>query len=455
MSSANGKKSHVVVVGGGFTGLVCAFRLLQSGYRVTVVEAHPEIGGLSASFDFGPFRWDRFYHCILTSDRALLGLLDELGLASEMRWTSTEVGLFSHDRLYKMSGPLDLLRFPHLSVFSKIRLVAATLYASHIRDGSALEKISLATWTKRLFGSTVYREIWEPLFRCKLGEMRHHASAAFLWGTLRRLYSTREKGPNKQEKLGYVRGGYATVLARLLHEVQARGGEVCTGVGVEQIRHVEGGRDTGCGPVEVCTTRGLLRCDAAVVTLPARALAAALDTHDGDYKAQLGEVRYLGLVCVVLVLRRRLSPFYVTNITTRVPFTGVIEMTNLIDPDVETGGFHLVYLPRYSDPKDALFNASEEEIWSAFEPEIKRMHPELEDEDIVKRFVFRERTVQPVPTLDYSRIAPPAQSPVPSVYVVNTAQIINNTLNNNVMTTLATDACERLMRDMPAHPVHP
>jgi hypothetical protein len=78
------------------------------------------------------------------------------------------------------------------------------------------------------------------------------------------------------------------------------------------------------------------------------------------------------------------------------------------------------------------------------------MHPDLTDADIVKRLVFRERTVQPVPTLNYSRIAPPPQSPESAIYVVNTAQIINNTLNNNVMTELATTACERLIHDIPA-----
>ena len=449
--SSNTRQAHIAVIGGGFTGLVCALTLLKAGYRVTLLEGRPDLGGLTTSFDFGPFVWDKFYHCILTSDRPLLDLLEELGLRDEVRWTATEVGFFSHGQLYKMTGPRDLARFPHLSFFNKARLGLATLYASHLRRGDRLEGIPLETWTRRLFGKRVYQEVWEPLFRCKLGEMRHQASAAFLWGTLRRLYSTREKGPRKQEKLGYVRGGYQTVFNRLRERVQALGADVRTGVQIRSVAANAATANTAGTGVRVSTSDVSMVFDGAIMTVPNRVVQRCLETGDAAYQARLGQVQYLGLICVVLLLRRRLSPYYVTNITEQSPFTGVIEMTNLIDRERETSGFHLVYLPRYSDPGDPLFDADDEEIWTLFAPALQRIHPELEEADIAGRFCFRERTVQPVPTLGYSTVAPPAQTPVPGVYLANTAQIINNTLNNNVMTSLARAACAELMRSVPTH----
>ncbi len=435
--------AHIAVAGGGFTGMVCALQLLEAGYRVTVLEAQEALGGLTASHDYGPFCWDRFYHCILTSDSALLHLLQELGLAEQLRWTRTQVGFFSHGKLYAMTSPRDLLHFPHLSLASKLRLGLATLYASHLRDGSRLEQIPLEVWTKRLFGRRVYREMWEPLFRCKLGELRHEASGAFLWGTLRRLYSTREQGAEKQEKLGYVHGGYCAVFNRLYERVIDLGGRIETGAKILSISSPAPG-----GPVVLSEGYKESRFDGAILTLSNRAVAACLQTNDATYKARLNEVRYLGLVCGVLVLRRQLSPFYVTNITDQSSFTGVIEMTNLIDRE-ETAGYHLVYLPRYTKSDDPLFEATDTEVWQRFGPELRRMHPDLTEEDIVSRFVFRERTVQPVPTIGYSQIAPPIETPLPGVYLANTAQILNNTLNNNVMTHLANAACANLMRDIP------
>lgn len=444
-AGANGN-AHIAVVGGGFTGMVCALQLLRAGYRVTVLEAAAETGGLNATFDFGPFRWDRFYHCILTSDKALLALLDELGLSDGIRWTETEVGFFSHGKLHTMTSAGDMLRFPHLSFLSKLRLGLATMYASRLRDGERLEQLPLEQWTKRLFGAEVYREIWEPLFRCKLGDLRQQASAAFLWGTLRRLYSTRGKGPAKKEKLGYVRGGYGAVFARLRERALELGADIQTGVAIEQVEW-----ESAAEQVAIRCGGRQMFFDGAMLTVPNRVVARVLTSAGADYSRRMAQVQYLGLVCVVLLLRDRLSPYYVTNITEESPFTGVIEMTNLINPAEETDGFHLVYLPRYTRCDDPLFEASEEELWSRFSPMLARMHPELTESSIAARFVFRERVVQPVPTLGYSQIAPPAATPVPRVYLANTAQIVNNTLNNNVMAGIANAACTQLMRDIPVH----
>ena len=41
---------------------------------------------VATHFNFGPFSWDKFYHCILTSDSALLQLIEDLGLTSELHW---------------------------------------------------------------------------------------------------------------------------------------------------------------------------------------------------------------------------------------------------------------------------------------------------------------------------------------------------------------------------------
>src|SRR4051794_39796038 len=107
-----GKK--IGILGGGITGLTAAFYLLREGADVTVIEARPQLGGLATYFDFGPFHWDKFYHCILTSDKPLHQLITDLGLWEEMRWTPTKVGFFTDSRIYSMSSTLEFLKFPPL-----------------------------------------------------------------------------------------------------------------------------------------------------------------------------------------------------------------------------------------------------------------------------------------------------------------------------------------------------
>jgi protoporphyrinogen oxidase len=448
------RPSHIAVVGGGFTGMACAFRLLRAGYQVSILESQSNIGGLTSTQDFGEFSWDRFYHCILTSDKSLLTLLHDLGLNDQLRWTKTEVGLYSNGALHKMTSPADLLRYRHLSLASKLRLAVMTFYVTRIKNGLALESAPLSKWTRHLFGKNVYEQIWDPLFRCKLGELRRYASAAFLWGTLVRLASTRKRGPGQQEQLGYVHGGYDVVFRKLQQAVASLEGSTHTGVKIRRISCSASGSSEGS--IRISTCHKDLVFDGAILTVPNKVVASLLDTDDSAYKDRLAQVMYLGIICVVLVLKRRLSPFYVTNVTEKIGFTGIIEMTNLIDPETETNGRHLVYLPRYTSPNDPLFEVDDETIWQHVWTDLSRMHPDLSQSDIENRFVFRERTVQPVPTIGYSEIAPPTRTPVAGIYVANTAQIVNNTLNNNAMASIAEATCMDLMRDIavqqPAHP---
>ncbi len=434
-------KAHVAVIGGGITGLTAAYILLKRGVDVTLFEAQPSVGGLSTTFDFGPFRWDRFYHCILTSDASLRGLLDELGLSSQVRWRKTEVGFYSRGALHRMTRPVDLLKFPCLSLLSKLRFGLGILYSAYICKGDGLESVPLKDWVIRVFGQDLYREMWEPLLRSKLGEMRSEASAAFLWSTIRRLYSTRDKGVEKTEQLGYVEGGYRVVVDRLVDQVRQMGGRLYSGVRLERIEATESGIGV--------TGQGAFReFDACLMTVPAPAIVGMVTGLGEAYKARLTLPQYLGIVCVTLVLRRSLSPYYLTNVTDDVPFTGIVEMTNLIDAAKSTAGRSLVYLPKYTSPVDPLFNLSDGEIWARFAPALFRMHPTLKSSDIDSMHIFRERFVQPVPTLHYSEQAPTIATGIPHLFLANSTQIVNDTLNNNAMTRIARNACSVLMKDL-------
>ena len=146
-----------------------------------------------------------------------------------------------------------------------------------------------------------------------------------------------------------------------------------------------------------------------------------------------------------MLLKRKLTPYYCTNLTDDLPFTGIIEMTNLISLD-ETSGRHLVYLPKYTSPGDPLFEASEQEVWNLFYPSLKRVIPDLKDQEIERRFVFRERLVQPIPVLNYSSIVPQMETTVPNLFLANTTQIVNSTLNNNEMVRIAGEAVKLVLK---------
>jgi len=432
---------HIGVIGGGITGLTSAFYLLRAGAQVTVLESGPQLGGLATHFDFGDFSWDKFYHCILTSDQALLQLIDDLGLTSELRWSETKTGFFVDGKLYSMSSALDFLRFPPLNLWQKARLGLGILYAARIREGRPLESRLAAEWLTRVFGVENYRKMWGPMLKCKLGACREETSAAFIWTYISRYYSTREKNASQKERLGYVSGGYRTVFTRLIEEIEKMGGKIMTSTPVNSVTS-----DSTYG-IEVTTPRGRFHFDRVISTIPSRPLAAVAPQLSPEYVRNLTQVKYLGVLCFALLLKRQLSPYYVLNLTDEdLPFTGVIEMSNLVSRE-ETAGHHLVYLPKYTVPGDPLFETPESELWPTFRAALQRVIPDLQDSDIQARHLFRERWVQPVPVLHYSDIVPSMRTNLEGLLVANTTQIINSNLNNNAMVKIANRAVALVVDD--------
>ena len=103
-----------MIIGAGFTGLSAAYELARAGRKVVVVEAADEIGGLAAAFNVGGARLDRFYHHWFTNDVEVMALIDELGLSDQVRINPTNTGVYYASTIFKLSTPLDLLKFSPL-----------------------------------------------------------------------------------------------------------------------------------------------------------------------------------------------------------------------------------------------------------------------------------------------------------------------------------------------------
>jgi protoporphyrinogen oxidase len=120
-----------------------------------------------------------------------------------------------------------------------------------------------------------------------------------------------------------------------------------------------------------------------------------------------------------------------------VPFTGVIEMTTLVDKK-QFGGNSLVYLPRYLAQDDPFWKATDDEVRETFLTALEKMYPAFTRADVLEFRVARARDVLAISTLDYSETTlPPARTSLANVFIVNSAQIESGTLNLNETVGLA------------------
>jgi protoporphyrinogen oxidase len=469
---------NIAIIGSGFLGLTLALRLSEAGAKVTVFESASEIGGLASAWEIGDgIVWDKHYHVTLLSDSYTRKIVEEIGLGDEFNWVETKTGFYSGGRLFSMSNALEFLRFPPLDLISKFRLGATIFYASRVKDWKSLEKISVEDWLTKLSGRRTFEKMWRPLLKAKLGEAYRETSAAFIWATIQRLYAARNSGL-KREMFGYARGGYARVLQRFGEVLQERGVEIRLNERVERIEKTSDGKievfnaerqkSDGAqalefqisdfkfqsknqfgfsgGEFEISNLKSEIgenrnpkpetRFDQAILTCPSSVAAKICPQLSEAEKKKLENIKYQGIVCASALLKNSLSDFYVTNIIDETPFTGIIEMSALVDKK-EFGGDALVYLPKYVAPDDELFEKSDAEIEETFLSALEKMYPHFNKKDVLAFKISRVRQVFPLPVLNYSENLPPVKTSLENVFIVNSAQITNGTLNVNETVQLA------------------
>ena len=415
---------NIGIIGGGLSGLALAHKLATQGHRVTVIERGSQPGGLATWQDHGDFVFDRFYHVILPTDRHLIGFVNEIGLGDKLRWSASLTGFFVDREVHSVSNALEFLAFKPLSLWGKMRLAFTILYCSRLKDWKALEHVTVEDWLIKLSGRKTYEKLWRPLLLAKLGENYRRVSAVFIWTYISRMFSARDKSASR-EQMGHVEGGYHTVFRRLVDVIESNGGEVLLDTEVVSVEQ------RAAGGIDVMTPAGPKSFDKVVFTGPVNVLQKVASQDLVAVENSGAEVEYLGVQCMALVTRRPLTPFYVLNVADdRIPFTGVIGMSSIVDTS-ETGGQYLTYLPKYLLSTDDRMRQSDAELQKEFLAGLRLIYPDLADDDIVSCEVYRAFKVQPLQVLGFSDLMPSTTTKSDDFFVMNTAQFAANTLNNN------------------------
>lgn len=87
---------------------------------------------------------------------------------------------------------------------------------------------------------------------------------------------------------------------------------------------------------------------------------------------------------------------------------------------------------------------SDAQLKDLFLRALGRMFPRFRETSVSCFKVSRLKYLVPIPTLHYSRKMPPVTTSVPGVYIINSAQIVNGTLNVNETIDLAERAAALL-----------
>jgi protoporphyrinogen oxidase len=446
---------RVGIIGGGAAGLAAAWDLVKAGHEAVVFERAPWLGGQVSTFTVGGTEVERFYHHLFRGDNYFVDLIGELGLGKDLLWVPSTVGFFWDGQVYNFVTPFDLLRFKPVGLVDRIRLGLTSLYLRYESDWSKFEKVTARDWLMRWAGRRNYETVWGPLLRGKFGDLAEEVGMAWLWGKIHLRFASRDRGMQK-EVLGYLRGSFGRVYRALGDAIVARGGRIFTRAQVEHVVTAGGeargirlasgsAAEWGIGEVTIPTG---WEFDAVLATVPGWVFLRLVPDLPESYAALIRNIRYQAAVCLVLVLRERLSPVYWLNIADRsVPFVGVIEQTNLLPPE-EYGGRHIVYISNYLARDHPLLKLSGPELFEVYLPHLRRINPRFDPAWVEELHHHREDAAQPVITTNYRARIPSVRTPVRRLYLANTTQVYPEDRGQNYSVRLGYEASRLIQQDL-------
>jgi protoporphyrinogen oxidase len=449
------------VIGAGVAGLTCAHRLALGGHAVDVYERWPGLGGQAATFDLGDgHRLERYYHHLFTSDRHIAELYDELGMPDELEWLPSSVAFFLEGRTWPFTAPVHLLRFGPLSLRSRIRMGLAVLRLQRTAsDVTPFERMTARDWIVSAMGAEAYDKVWGPLLRGKFGDRADDISMAWLWGklTMRRKLKGKEAS---QELLGYPRGSWEPLFAALQRSIEAQGGRVLVdrpamrlALAGERLEVTPAAADShrrGHDPRAFDVDGEPERYDGVVATVPNHVFEALLDDDlasavGEDYLGRLRAIEYHTALCLLLELDRRFGDYYWTNIADpELPFVGLIEHTNLIEP-ARYGGRRFLYVANYLAAGSELLELSAGELLERYEPGLRRVNPAFERSWVRQSWLHLEPAAQPIVSVGYRERIPALATGVRGLVLANTTQIYPEDRGTNYAVRLGGEAAAALL----------
>lgn len=315
--------NHVVVIGGGITGLAAAHHLLASndGISVTLLERDTRLGGKLLTFETNGYIIEGGPDSMLGSKPRGVGLSRELGL--DDRLVSPIEGnrrsfVLRDGRLHQIPEGLTglvptklkpLARSGLISPVGKLRMLGDYVRRSP-RDRA---DESLESFMTRRLGGEVYGNLIEPLMagiyagdgsvlsleatfpQLQRAEREHG-------GLIRGVLAQRRQaqaGSSNGTRPGFIsyRAGLRELVDALTDDIRARGGELRTGAAVSQLERAGSGyRAT----IERDGGSEVIRADGVIVATQAWAAAPLVEAFDHRASVALAHIPHVSTAIVAL-----------------------------------------------------------------------------------------------------------------------------------------------------------
>ncbi|MBB5912118.1 squalene-associated FAD-dependent desaturase [Nocardia transvalensis] len=414
---------RVAVVGGGLAGITAALACADAGYRVTLYESRPRLGGLTYSFERGGLRVDNGQHVFLRCCERYRALLTRLGVERDVNLqerldipvrglspgTSTAETFTAAGRLRRLSLPAPLhlswalLRYPWLDTAARVRFVRAALALRAVDPADPRsDTTSFGAWLRE-YGQdrAAIESLWDLVGIATLNARADDVSLA-LAATVFQIGLLTEAAA---ADIGWAR----VPLGQLHGEAAGRalaasGVDVVTHAKVTAVRQAPGGWALSADDTAVTA-------DAVVLAVPPDAAAALLPPGavdlGPDWAAALGSSPIINVHAVYD--RKVMDGPFLAGIGTAAQW--------VFDRTAASGLDDGQYLAVSVSAADEFVDLPTAELRRRFLPALNALLPATRAAEVRDFFVTRERHATFRPSPGTTRLRPAARTALPGLYL--------------------------------------
>lgn len=312
---------HVVVVGGGISGLAAAASLKRQApdLRVTLLEGAPDVGGKLRLAEVAGITLDVGAESMLNRRPEATSLAREFGLADRLVHPETiSANLWNRGEMLPMPRtlmgvPVDARALAESGVISKSGLARAALDTVLPATRIGESDVSVGWLIEERFGKEVVDRLVEPLLG---GVYAGHARELSARATVPQVVALLDRDKSMLRAAAAatsatsdvpVFAGLAGGIGQLPKAIAERSGaEVRTSAMVRDLaRRQAGGWNLVVGSAH---DPEIVQADAVVLATPAAATARLLSDVAPDAALELAQIQYASMAIITLAFRRRDFP---------------------------------------------------------------------------------------------------------------------------------------------------
>lgn len=423
------KKKHVVILGGGISGMAAADKLLDAGFDVTILERAPFLGGLAASFQQDNEWIPKYYHHVVSHNTTTQQYLNKYEAMGNNVWKKIRVAIGVNGKLNHINEIFGLLHFGYLTLWEKIRLGLFGLYTIFLMKPEKIDDAENAEdWLNKYAGKGVTQKIFYNLYgRNKFNKPLSVVSA--------KQFAFRLNEREVYDNFTFPQHGLQPIIDGLEKDILNKKGQIVTKINILKINHQK---------KEITTDKKTLTYDILLSTIPFPELLKITTGLPKSVQQKLEKIKYCPCVGLVFATNEFLDKetYWINLFQERIHV--IMQHSVLIDKYKNK----ITWCIRYGGSEEDS-GLDDETIKKEYLGSIKKYFPTLNPLWVK---VFREKYAEPVYDKYYSSYMPEVRSTVEGLYFAGIQITFPKIRNINTALDSGIEAAEKIVDDTRTQP---